>query len=140
MTFIDAQSRYSSVSPFFGAPSLRHLLNYKWQRSLCDPGEAVGLVAAQSIGEPSTQMTLNTFHFAGRGEMNVTLGIPRYAIAHAHRGRHTHAHTQAHKHMGTHTHTEAHTHVTHTGAHTLTHTKAHTHRRTHTVVQKFMIS
>lgn len=31
----------------------------------------------QSIGEPSTQMTLNTFHFAGRGEMNVTLGIPR---------------------------------------------------------------
>lgn len=36
-----------------------------------------GLLAAQSIGEPSTQMTLNTFHFAGRGEMNVTLGIPR---------------------------------------------------------------
>lgn len=35
------------------------------------------MLAAQSIGEPSTQMTLNTFHFAGRGEMNVTLGIPR---------------------------------------------------------------
>ena len=34
-------------------------------------------MAAQSIGEPSTQMTLNTFHFAGRGDMNVTLGIPR---------------------------------------------------------------
>ncbi|VDP11000.1 unnamed protein product [Soboliphyme baturini] len=45
--------------------------------SLVDPGESVGLLAAQSIGEPSTQMTLNTFHFAGRGEMNVTLGIPR---------------------------------------------------------------
>ncbi|XP_029917745.1 DNA-directed RNA polymerase I subunit RPA1 isoform X2 [Myripristis murdjan] len=59
------------------ADSLRQLLHYKWQRSLCDPGEAVGLLAAQSIGEPSTQMTLNTFHFAGRGEMNVTLGIPR---------------------------------------------------------------
>lgn len=57
---------------------LRTLLQLKWQRSLCDPGEAVGLLAAQSIGEPSTQMTLNTFHFAGRGEMNVTLGIPRY--------------------------------------------------------------
>uniref|UniRef100_A0A8D3AUC3 DNA-directed RNA polymerase subunit n=1 Tax=Scophthalmus maximus TaxID=52904 RepID=A0A8D3AUC3_SCOMX len=57
--------------------TLRQLLLYKWQRSLCDPGEAVGLLAAQSIGEPSTQMTLNTFHFAGRGEMNVTLGIPR---------------------------------------------------------------
>lgn len=46
-------------------------------RALADPGENVGLLAAQSIGEPSTQMTLNTFHFAGRGEMNVTLGIPR---------------------------------------------------------------
>ena len=34
-------------------------------------------VCVQSVGEPSTQMTLNTFHFAGRGEMNVTLGIPR---------------------------------------------------------------
>lgn len=45
--------------------------------SLADPGEPVGLLAAQSVGEPSTQMTLNTFHFAGRGEMNVTLGIPR---------------------------------------------------------------
>nr|XP_023655802.1 DNA-directed RNA polymerase I subunit RPA1 [Paramormyrops kingsleyae] len=56
---------------------LRSLLQLKWQRALCDPGEAVGLLAAQSIGEPSTQMTLNTFHFAGRGEMNVTLGIPR---------------------------------------------------------------
>lgn len=40
-------------------------------------GEPVGCIAAQSVGEPSTQMTLNTFHFAGRGEMNVTLGIPR---------------------------------------------------------------
>ncbi|KAM4708710.1 DNA-directed RNA polymerase I subunit RPA1 isoform 2-T2 [Discoglossus pictus] len=56
---------------------LKTLLHLKWQRALCDPGEAVGLLAAQSIGEPSTQMTLNTFHFAGRGEMNVTLGIPR---------------------------------------------------------------
>lgn len=45
--------------------------------SMCSPGEPVGILAAQSIGEPSTQMTLNTFHFAGRGEMNVTLGIPR---------------------------------------------------------------
>lgn len=49
----------------------------KAMSSLCQAGEAVGLVAAQSVGEPSTQMTLNTFHFAGRGEMNVTLGIPR---------------------------------------------------------------
>lgn len=49
----------------------------KYLNSLADPGEAVGLLAAQSIGEPSTQMTLNTFHLAGRGDVNVTLGIPR---------------------------------------------------------------
>ncbi|KAM0687678.1 hypothetical protein COBT_001079 [Conglomerata obtusa] len=41
------------------------------------PGEAVGILAAQSVGEPSTQMTLNTFHLAGVGSKNVTLGIPR---------------------------------------------------------------
>lgn len=35
-------------------------------RSLAAPGEAVGVIAAQSVGEPSTQMTLNTFHMAGR--------------------------------------------------------------------------
>ncbi|CAN6207284.1 unnamed protein product [Urochloa humidicola] len=56
---------------------LLELLKIKYIYSLVDPGEAVGVVAAQSIGEPSTQMTLNTFHLAGRGEMNVTLGIPR---------------------------------------------------------------
>ncbi|KAG5891414.1 hypothetical protein JTB14_031480 [Gonioctena quinquepunctata] len=52
-------------------------MKLKVMQSMCAPGEPVGLLAAQSIGEPSTQMTLNTFHFAGRGEMNVTLGIPR---------------------------------------------------------------
>nr|XP_022906848.1 DNA-directed RNA polymerase I subunit RPA1 [Onthophagus taurus] len=52
-------------------------LKLKIMQAVCQPGESVGLLAAQSIGEPSTQMTLNTFHFAGRGEMNVTLGIPR---------------------------------------------------------------
>lgn len=53
------------------------LMQLKYMRSLIDPGEAVGIIAAQSIGEPSTQMTLNTFHFAGHGAVNVTLGIPR---------------------------------------------------------------
>ncbi|RLE70107.1 MAG: DNA-directed RNA polymerase subunit A'' [Thermoprotei archaeon] len=48
-----------------------------YMKSLVDPGEAVGMVAAQSIGEPSTQMTLRTFHFAGVRELNVTLGLPR---------------------------------------------------------------
>ena len=54
-----------------------HKLYRKYAQAMIEPGEAVGMLAAQSIGEPSTQMTLNTFHFAGRGDMNVTLGIPR---------------------------------------------------------------
>jgi len=52
-------------------------MELKYLRSLVDPGEAVGVLAAQSIGEPSTQMTLNTFHLAGFGAGNVTLGVPR---------------------------------------------------------------
>jgi len=46
-------------------------------RRQIDPHESVGIVAAQSIGEPGTQMTLRTFHYAGVAEMNVTLGLPR---------------------------------------------------------------
>jgi len=41
------------------------------------PGEAIGIITAQSFGEPSTQMVLNVFHFAGVQEMQVTLGLPR---------------------------------------------------------------
>jgi len=48
-----------------------------YEKSLVDPGEAVGTVAAQSLGEPGTQMTLNTFHYAGVADINVTLGLPR---------------------------------------------------------------
>ncbi|CAL8084171.1 unnamed protein product [Calicophoron daubneyi] len=59
------------------ALGLRQLCVAKLISSQAPPGDPVGLLAAQSVGEPSTQMTLNTFHFAGRGEMNVTLGIPR---------------------------------------------------------------
>jgi DNA-directed RNA polymerase subunit A" len=44
---------------------------------IIEPGEPIGIVAAQSIGEPGTQMTLRTFHFAGIRELNVTLGLPR---------------------------------------------------------------
>jgi len=51
------------------------LENYR--RALVEPGEAVGIVAAQSMGEPGTQMTLRTFHYAGVREQNVTLGLPR---------------------------------------------------------------
>lgn len=57
--------------------NFERILDVKYLRSLVEPGEAVGVVAGQSIGEPSTQMTLNTFHLAGHAAKNVTLGIPR---------------------------------------------------------------
>jgi DNA-directed RNA polymerase III subunit RPC1 len=49
----------------------------KYQLAITEPGEAVGAIGAQSLGEPGTQMTLKTFHFAGVASMNVTLGVPR---------------------------------------------------------------
>ena len=49
-----------------------HLIDKK-----ISPGEAIGIITAQSLGEPSTQMTLNVFHFAGVQEMQVTVGLPR---------------------------------------------------------------
>ena len=48
-----------------------------FNKSKVEPGQAVGIITAQSIGEPGTQMTLRTFHFAGIKERNVTLGLPR---------------------------------------------------------------
>eukprot|EP00854_Cymbomonas_tetramitiformis_P009466 gene9466-11218_t len=52
-------------------------IDERFQQSIVNPGEAIGVVAAQSIGEPATQMTLNTFHYAGVSAKNVTLGVPR---------------------------------------------------------------
>jgi DNA-directed RNA polymerase II subunit RPB1 len=49
----------------------------KFEQAIVRPGEMVGSIAAQSIGEPATQMTLNTFHLAGVSSANVTLGVPR---------------------------------------------------------------
>ncbi|MFH1064346.1 MAG: DNA-directed RNA polymerase subunit A'' [Candidatus Woesearchaeota archaeon] len=49
----------------------------EYQAAKVDAGESVGLIAAESIGEQGTQMTLNTFHYAGVAEMNVTVGLPR---------------------------------------------------------------
>ncbi|CAI8497078.1 unnamed protein product [Hanseniaspora opuntiae] len=49
----------------------------QFQKSIVHPGEMVGVLAAQSIGEPATQMTLNTFHFAGVASKKVTSGVPR---------------------------------------------------------------
>lgn len=49
----------------------------RFQQAHVKPGEMVGALAAQSLGEPATQMTLNTFHYAGVSAKNVTLGVPR---------------------------------------------------------------
>lgn len=48
-----------------------------YKANMIDPSEACGIVGAQSIGEPGTQMTMRTFHYAGVAEINVTLGLPR---------------------------------------------------------------
>jgi len=78
----------------FGEPELEHLLRpisltrsqikvfiklccERHRGKIVDPGSTVGAFGAQSIGEPGTQMTLKTFHFAGVASMNVTLGVPR---------------------------------------------------------------
>jgi len=49
----------------------------EYYKNIIDPSEACGIVGAQSIGEPGTQMTMRTFHYAGVAEINVTLGLPR---------------------------------------------------------------
>ena len=49
----------------------------EYKKNLIDPSEACGIIGAQSIGEPGTQMTMRTFHYAGVAEINVTLGLPR---------------------------------------------------------------
>ncbi len=49
----------------------------QYKKAQLNPGEAIGIVSAQSLGEPGTQMTMRTFHFVGVAELNVTLGLPR---------------------------------------------------------------
>lgn len=59
---------------------LTSFINLCWQkynRSRVEPGSAVGAICAQSVGEPATQMTLKTFHFAGVASMNISQGVPR---------------------------------------------------------------
>lgn len=60
--------------------NLEAILTKAWDDYLIhkmDPNESAGILAAQSIGEPGTQMTMRTFHYAGVAEINVTLGLPR---------------------------------------------------------------
>jgi DNA-directed RNA polymerase subunit A' len=60
-----------------GIKKVVHKIMDMFEKAMIEPGEAAGVVTAQSIGEPGTQMTLRTFHFAGVKERNVTLGLPR---------------------------------------------------------------
>ncbi|KAF2664810.1 beta and beta-prime subunits of DNA dependent RNA-polymerase [Microthyrium microscopicum] len=71
--FADKATGHKGLS----AKAFDFLTEMQYLKALAEPGEAVGVVAAQSVGEPSTQMTLNTFHLAGHSSKNVTLGIPR---------------------------------------------------------------
>ncbi len=71
------KDKKSNANANLSKKTFQSLMDLKYMRSLVEPGEAVGVVAAQSVGEPSTQMTLNTFHLAGHSAKNVTLGIPR---------------------------------------------------------------
>eukprot|EP01114_Cavostelium_apophysatum_P013753 TRINITY_DN3402_c0_g1_i2.p1 TRINITY_DN3402_c0_g1~~TRINITY_DN3402_c0_g1_i2.p1 ORF type:complete len:1567 (-),score=495.35 TRINITY_DN3402_c0_g1_i2:56-4756(-) len=75
--FKDSLDKFIESNPDVDARRFRMLMNFNYISSMAAPGEPVGTLAGQSIGEPSTQMTLNTFHLAGRGDVNVTLGIPR---------------------------------------------------------------
>ncbi|KAH3675120.1 hypothetical protein WICMUC_002776 [Wickerhamomyces mucosus] len=76
-SFIAGNSQLFDKSQGVSDKKFKALMQLKYMRSLINPGESVGIIASQSVGEPSTQMTLNTFHFAGHGAANVTLGIPR---------------------------------------------------------------
>jgi DNA-directed RNA polymerase II subunit RPB1 len=52
-------------------------IHFRYMKSRVHPGEMVGTLAAQSVGEPTTQLTLNTFHSAGTSKANATAGVPR---------------------------------------------------------------
>ncbi|KAJ5744860.1 DNA-directed RNA polymerase I subunit [Penicillium manginii] len=71
------KDKKKDIAGTVGKKTFDVLMNMKYMKSTIDPGEAVGVMAGQSVGEPSTQMTLNTFHLAGHSAKNVTLGIPR---------------------------------------------------------------
>ncbi|MGE9809853.1 DNA-directed RNA polymerase subunit A'', partial [Ferroplasma acidiphilum] len=69
--------KYRKAFPDSKYEKLLERVDRELRKREIDPFEAVGIIAAQSIGEPGTQMTMRTFHFAGVVEMNVTLGLPR---------------------------------------------------------------
>ncbi|EAN97840.1 DNA-directed RNA polymerase III largest subunit, putative [Trypanosoma cruzi] len=62
---------YGMITRFLAQCASKYILK------ACEPGTPCGAIAAQSVGEPSTQMTLRTFHFAGVASMSITQGVPR---------------------------------------------------------------
>jgi len=81
MYYYYLSTKYLLVNKRFNKKSIMILIEnivLTYKKSIIAPGEMVGMIAAQSIGEPTTQMTLNTFHFAGvASKSNVTRGLPR---------------------------------------------------------------
>jgi len=59
------------------SPARKKEITQRYENMQIDAGEAIGVVTAQSVGEPGTQMTMRTFHFVGVSELNVTMGLPR---------------------------------------------------------------
>lgn len=77
VSLVDKLIKYRESLPENKYEKLLKRVDLEFKKREVDPFEAVGVIAAQSIGEPGTQMTMRTFHFAGVVEMNVTLGLPR---------------------------------------------------------------
>jgi DNA-directed RNA polymerase subunit A" len=73
---LKAKLQHLRLAPGDAGKIVREVVR-RFKRAEVDAHESVGIIAAQSIGEPGTQMTLRTFHYAGVAEMNVTLGLPR---------------------------------------------------------------
>ncbi|MCL4312021.1 MAG: DNA-directed RNA polymerase subunit A'' [Candidatus Thermoplasmatota archaeon] len=77
VSLVNKLVKYKKSLPYNKYEKLLKRVDLELKKREIDPFEAVGIIAAQSIGEPGTQMTMRTFHFAGVVEMNVTLGLPR---------------------------------------------------------------
>ncbi len=73
---IDRVSRAKKLSPSQKDKLIEAVKKEYWKSSF-EPGEAVGIISAQSISEPATQMTMRTFHFAASAGVQITLGLPR---------------------------------------------------------------
>ncbi len=73
---VSAEIKARKLSP----DKQKKLIKYaeeRYENMIMAPGEAIGIIAAQSLGEPGTQLTMRTFHFVGVAELNVTTGLPR---------------------------------------------------------------